>query len=190
MARPKEYDDDEALRAAMMLFWKKGFQGTNTRELAEAMELSLSSLRNGFGSKRDLYLQVLQRYGDVQQRNLAKLLPESANMKTLREYFSEIAGYMVDGAWDKGCLINNALSGDAPYDDDVREILSGYLRRSERVFRAILERGKRSGEFRGRPKDVSHFLAVFHQGLLTVGRGTHSKESVESSVRVLLHTLS
>src|SRR5580704_7173685 len=62
MSRPKEFDRAEALAAAKVVFWKKGYDATTTDYLRHAMKIGRQSLYDSFGGKRPLYLEVLQRY--------------------------------------------------------------------------------------------------------------------------------
>jgi TetR/AcrR family transcriptional regulator, transcriptional repressor for nem operon len=62
MARPKEFDRDEALGSAIAIFCEHGFEGTSTDMLLRAMNISRQSMYDTFGDKRRLYLEALQRY--------------------------------------------------------------------------------------------------------------------------------
>lgn len=62
MARPKEFDRDTALKAAIEVFWTKGFAGASTDDLTAAMGIGRQSLYDTFGDKRRLYLEALSRY--------------------------------------------------------------------------------------------------------------------------------
>lgn len=94
--RPREFDRTEALNKAMLVFWRKGFTATSMSDLYEAMGIKSPSLYAAFGSKEDLYDEVLQHYeqcvapliwGDMEQepspkRAVAGWLERSADMLT------------------------------------------------------------------------------------------------------------
>ncbi|WP_040845505.1 TetR/AcrR family transcriptional regulator, partial [Nitrospirillum viridazoti] len=71
MARPKEFDGEAALGAAIALFSQHGFEGTSTEALLRAMKISRQSLYDTFGDKRQLYLAALRRYN---QENVADFI--------------------------------------------------------------------------------------------------------------------
>ena len=62
MPRPKLFDRDEALGSAIGIFRERGFAGTSTEALLEAMGISRQSLYDTFGDKWNLYLEALRRY--------------------------------------------------------------------------------------------------------------------------------
>lgn len=94
--RPREFDRTEALNKAMLLFWRKGYTATSMSDLYEAMGIKSPSLYAAFGSKENLYDEVLQHYeqcvapliwGDMEQepspkRAVASWLECSADMLT------------------------------------------------------------------------------------------------------------
>uniref|UniRef100_UPI00057C2E1B TetR/AcrR family transcriptional regulator n=1 Tax=Enterobacter sp. Bisph1 TaxID=1274399 RepID=UPI00057C2E1B len=79
--RPREFDRTDALNKAMKLFWQKGYTATSMSDLYEAMGIKSPSLYAAFGSKEDLYDEVLRHYeqciapaiwGDMQSEPSAK----------------------------------------------------------------------------------------------------------------------
>jgi len=66
IGRPREFDRDAALEAAMLLFWRKGFASTSMTDLCEAMKVRSPSLYAAFGSKEALYLEAIEHYVQVQ----------------------------------------------------------------------------------------------------------------------------
>ena len=64
--RPREFDRDAALEAAMLLFWRKGFAATSMNDLCDAMGVRSPSLYAAFGSKEELYLEAMEHYVQTQ----------------------------------------------------------------------------------------------------------------------------
>ena len=62
MGRPREFDEDEVLQAALRVFWEKGYESASLGDLLEAMGLTKSSLYKAFGSKEALFWRVVERY--------------------------------------------------------------------------------------------------------------------------------
>jgi AcrR family transcriptional regulator len=62
IGRPRGFDRDAALEAAMLLFWRKGFAATSMNDLCDAMGVRSPSLYAAFGSKEALYLEAVEHY--------------------------------------------------------------------------------------------------------------------------------
>src|SRR5260370_31472836 len=62
VGRPRGFDRDTALEAAMFLFWRKGFAATSMNDLCDAMGIGSPSLYAAFGSKEALYLEAVEYY--------------------------------------------------------------------------------------------------------------------------------
>ena len=86
MPRPREFDEDVALEAAMRRFWADGFAATSVRDLGDAMGLGQASVYNAFGDKRALFTQCLDRYLDANMRariaRVEKSLPPRQAIET------------------------------------------------------------------------------------------------------------
>ncbi|WP_066698356.1 TetR/AcrR family transcriptional regulator [Sphingobium amiense] len=63
MARPREFDSDQALDEAIAVFGAHGFEGTSAQMLVEAMGIGRQSLYGAFGDKWQLYRAAVRRYG-------------------------------------------------------------------------------------------------------------------------------
>ncbi len=60
--RPREFDVDAALTAALKVFWQQGYDATSLTDLTEAMGVSRPSLYAAFGNKESLYRKALDLY--------------------------------------------------------------------------------------------------------------------------------
>lgn len=62
--RPRTFDEDTALDAAVEVFWRHGYEGTSLPALTGAMGMNRPSLYGTFGDKHRLFLRALDRYRD------------------------------------------------------------------------------------------------------------------------------
>ena len=60
--RPREFDVEEALAAALRVFWEKGYDGASLTDLTEAMGITRPSLYAAFGNKEELFKRALDLY--------------------------------------------------------------------------------------------------------------------------------
>jgi AcrR family transcriptional regulator len=61
--RQPSFDRNQALEAALDLFWRHGYDGVSIADLTQAIGIAAPSLYHAFGNKADLYRAVLRRYG-------------------------------------------------------------------------------------------------------------------------------
>jgi AcrR family transcriptional regulator len=62
LGRPREFDREAALDAAMFLFWRKGFEAASMNDLCDATGVRSPSLYAAFGSKEALDLEAVEHY--------------------------------------------------------------------------------------------------------------------------------
>lgn len=60
--RPREFDVEEALAAALRVFWEKGYESASLSDLTEAMGITRPSLYAAFGNKEELFKRALDLY--------------------------------------------------------------------------------------------------------------------------------
>jgi len=80
----KAFDVDKALEAAMLVFWKKGFEGKSLSDLTKAMDINRPSLYATFGDKQQLYGLTLGRFGE-----LGRPVFESSTAESTARRFAE-----------------------------------------------------------------------------------------------------
>lgn len=60
VGRPRIFDMEAALEAAMLLFWEQGYEATSLAQLRETTGLSSASLYGAFGSKEGLFEKAVE----------------------------------------------------------------------------------------------------------------------------------
>ena len=64
VGRPREFDEEAALEAAMDAFWAKGFEATSMTDLCNCTGLHKGSLYQAFGDKHTLFLKALKHLSE------------------------------------------------------------------------------------------------------------------------------
>ncbi|OBY25021.1 TetR/AcrR family transcriptional regulator [Leisingera sp. JC1] len=62
MGRHKEFDPDDAVEAALKVFWRKGYHDASLQDLIAGTGVKNYGLYSVFGSKHGLYLAAFDRY--------------------------------------------------------------------------------------------------------------------------------
>jgi len=93
MARPREFDANDALEQAMQVFWDQGYQSTSLNALTRAMGISKSSFYEAFGSKHELYLSALEHYNATVSGRVTTNLNDS---ESAREAIASWFEFVID----------------------------------------------------------------------------------------------
>ncbi|WP_371402220.1 TetR/AcrR family transcriptional regulator [Kribbella sp. NBC_00662] len=123
MPRPRTFDEDRAIDAAMRVFWTAGYEATSTQDLCEATGLGRSSIYNTFSSKRDLFDRALRRY--VDQFTAAQLEVIEDATVPIRERVRRILWTAVEPEPDDptGCFVINTIVELGPKDAEILDLL-------------------------------------------------------------------
>lgn len=104
--RPRDFDLNEALDKAVEVFWELGYEAADTETLATRMGLSKPSVYNTFGSKEDLFLRAIRRYGEtISKQHVDILLNSGSPSEGLHTFFLAIAQDVSGQQHPSGCLI-------------------------------------------------------------------------------------
>lgn len=112
--RPRIFDEEQALDAALSVFWRRGYQGASLAELTQAMGISKPSLYAAFGNKEQLYLAALDRYREQQlTRHADALAAEPDLKKAMRVFLRSVATMVTAPELPGGCMVvNSAVACD------------------------------------------------------------------------------
>lgn len=152
ISREKEFDRDEALNQAMVVFWKKGYNATSIPDLLQSMKLSRSSLYSTFGDKRALYISALEHYKRNRSYKLDILNHASSAREGLKQYFEQHISSMYDKNSPGGCFVTNTAVIMEELDEDLKKLVKDSFINLEKSFYKLLERGQQSGEIK---KDIN-----------------------------------
>src|SRR4029077_11504392 len=87
IGRPRRmFDIDEALDAALVVFWRQGYEGTTLTDLASAMRINRPLLYAAFGSKKDLFVRARDRYYAVDAARTFQVLEEPTAWAVTEQY--------------------------------------------------------------------------------------------------------
>lgn len=179
--RPRGFDRDAALRAAMYLFWEHGYEGVSISDLTAAMGIGPRSLYTAFGSKEELFRAAVALYGSATPRPMDRL-------RTAREAVEALLRQRVDANLDpatpQGCMVVLAAINVTPDNTHVRDMLAELRARDRAELLARLERGRAEGDIpAGADIDAvaSFYLTVLH-GLAIRTRDGCSRADAEQVI--------
>jgi len=142
MARPREFNEEAVLDAAVQCFWAHGYEATSVRDLIEKTGITGASLYNAFGDKRALYQRALDHYVEDSVLDRIRRCEALAPREAIGAFFAEIVRRSLDDHQHKGCMLVNAALDVMPSDPGFQRILAAVLIRVEEFFLARIEAGQ------------------------------------------------
>lgn len=138
--RPRSFDREVALNAAMYLFWEHGFESTSIADLTRAMGITPPSLYTAFGDKRGLFRAAVYHYlGGV-----SPIIDNINSAATAREAAYELMrSAAVGGTGDHtpaGCLLASSIVSSSAEAADIRRELAAIRQKIETALKLRIER--------------------------------------------------
>lgn len=145
--RPRGFDRDQALDAAVRLFWTRGYEATSISDLTKAMGVSPPSLYGAFGDKKRLFLESVDRYQQgLGQLAQAALTEEPTAEAAVRRLLMGVVDLFADPSKPKGCLVVLGATNCAAESEDMFEALAARRRAAEAAVHARIAAGAEAGE--------------------------------------------
>lgn len=193
MARPRSFDEDQVLDAAMTTFWYKGYEATSLQDLMAAMNLQKGSIYKAFGDKHQLFMTVLQRYLDAALQKCKTLFQSASSPRAALRFLIEenLANISNEDSCGRGCFAVNAAVELAPHDPQVAGILSTYFNSKERIFADLIVKGQDKGEFRAdlNPQETARFIIMCLHGIGAAVKSHYQREDARGMASTLLKLL-
>ena len=187
--RPREFDRDQALDAAMRLFWHRGYESTSLDQLKRAMGgLSAASFYGAFGSKEQLYRETLRRYLATHGLVVAPLHDDGLTPReALEAMLRRSARMQTEAGLPGGCMVVLSATNMAPENGHLQALVATERGRTRDGIRRRVAQAIGSGELH--PGTDAEGLATLVEALL-VGMSVQSRDGVtEAAINAAVSTL-
>src|SRR3954470_17209061 len=144
--RPREFDTERALDAALDLFWKHGYEGTSVSALTEAVGVTPTSLYAAFGNKEELFRRVVDRYIRGPANSLHRAIAQPTARGVAETALAGAIDMVMNPEHPDGCLLVHGALAAHPDLAPVRAELSGRRAAAEAAVRGRFERAVSEGE--------------------------------------------
>lgn len=188
VGRPREFDEQQVLAAAMDAFWRKGYEATSLVDLTEATGLNKASLYRVFGDKHQLFMAALNNYSDMEFRETTAVVSESASPLTnLRAVVQKVCE---DAGSEKGCLMINSMVEMAPHDPEVKQLLQEFGTHRLQAIRGMIAQAQAAGEIRPEfdPEKLAVSLMIAFAGSAAMIKGFMPNESIVENLKDLINS--
>jgi TetR/AcrR family transcriptional repressor of nem operon len=193
MPRVQLFDKEKALKNAMELFWKKGYNGTSTRDLEKATGLGTSSIYNSFGGKEALFFESLQYYMEAEQYKLGQQIKGSPSaLVALRALFECVlqedsaAGMAVSG-----CFVVNSITELANQNARLNEVATDARIGTITILKELVLKAQQQNEIPAAydPTQLAVYLQTVMTGLKVSGMLAKDAEELQSVIDLTIQNL-
>lgn len=177
--RPRQFDGDAAVDAAVEIFWRKGYATTTPQQLADELSIGKGSLYNTFKSKSNLFSLALHRYNERRLQALAAELDADGPVRDrLRSALAMLASI---GVHRHGCFAVNTVVELAGVDGEATAASRQLFDRVELALKDAIVRGQRSGELSADrdPADGAGLLLAAVMGVSVLARSGAEPERLQ-----------
>lgn len=196
MARPRMFDEERALDAAMHAFWENGYEATSTQDLCAATGLGRSSIYNTFASKHDLFTRSLSRYIERMTAAQMEILEdaEQAPLDRIRGFLARTVDTEAGtrkGGHSRGCLTVNTTVEFAGRDPEAARLVERDLAVRLAALRSVIAAGQTDGSITSKrpPEELARFLNTVIGGMRVAGQGGADRATLEATARIALDAL-
>jgi len=177
--RPSIFDEEKVLDKATDLFWTRGYEATSLDDLLAAMKMGKSSFYHAFGSKKELFEKVMDRFvNDAMQRLVADLPTHPHPIERIKDFFREIAG-SDPARHKKGCFMGNTVVELTNNDKSLCSRAIRRLERMEEFFLLYIRKAQTLGQLHTKedPLVLACYLQTMWNGL-NITRRIHPDPAV------------
>lgn len=190
MGRHKEFNVDEALEAALSVFWQKGYEGTSFEDLTKATGVARPGLYAAFGNKEAFFRKALDLYDAKYMGFMAEALLEPTSLEVVERILRSSASLQTMDAAHPGCL---GINGAIACSDDAETIRRELIRRraaTQLALRRRLERAQREGDLPSSADSatLASFVMAVSQGMAVQAKAGASKKALEALAGHVLST--
>lgn len=171
--RPAEFHRPDAVRAAMDLFWKNGFDAVSVSDLAHAMGIERSSFYNSFGDRESVFREVLDLYRGIAPDRLLLGVEEGRPVvPVVRAMFRELCRVRARDPAARGCLVVNSIGSLVGANDALGPPVAESVRAGKALFEKVLRIAVAQGELvePGDIKATAGLFIAFLAGLNTISK--------------------
>jgi AcrR family transcriptional regulator len=186
--RPREFDVDQALAAALRVFWTRGYEAASLTDLTEAMGITRPSLYAAFGNKESLFRKAL----DLYEREKLAYVGEALQAPTSREVAERLLrgslAMQTSDCEPRGCMRVLGSVSCGPEAESIRADLMARRQSSQRALYERMQRAKDEGDLpAGTDVDgLCAYLGAILGGMSVQAGSGASKEQLEALVETTL----
>jgi AcrR family transcriptional regulator len=167
MGRPRGFDEDAALEAAMRVFWEKSYEGASIADLTEAMGINRSSMYAAFGDKESIFHRVMERYREGPMTYIRQALAEPSLREVVAALLRGTAEFLSIPGNPRGCLSIQGALACGTDAEPVKQSIIDWRKSGEAALKKRLQQAQSEGELAAgiQPADFARYMSSVMAGL-------------------------
>jgi AcrR family transcriptional regulator len=186
--RPRSFDIEKALEAALGVFLEKGYEGAYLGDLTRAMGINSPSLYAAFGSKEGLFRQVLDRYRQERDSLADEALAAPTAYETVERLLLGSAVEQTRADRAPGCLLVQGALVCADQVEPVREELNRCRQTGQLALAERFSRAKASGELPAAadPDALARYVHSVLFGIAVLAAGGATRAELQETANLTM----
>ena len=191
VGRPLGFAENEALEAAMRVFWEKGYEGATLADLTEAMGINRSSMYATFGDKEALFRLAIARYAEGPAAYVRKALEQRTARAVVEALLLGALELLTDPSHPRGCLSVQGALACGSHTQAMKEAMIEWRRQGEADIQRRLQRARREGDFAKDvdPGDLARYICTVLSGLAVQATNRSSRAEMARTVDMVLRSM-
>lgn len=182
--RPRSFDRDRALDAAMRVFWAKGFGGASMSDLTSAMGIASPSLYAAFGSKEALFKEAIDHYVAIHSEGFWGVMDLPTARESVEGLLRNAASVFSAPDIPNGCMVIQTAAEEGDLSPELAAALCELRASNAETLTRRLQRAVEEGDVAPGTdvRAVADFYATVHKGLSLSARGGAGADELNSVV--------
>jgi AcrR family transcriptional regulator len=144
--RPREFDPDAALDAALVVFWRSGYESASLSDLTDAMGINRPSLYAAFGNKQELFRRAIARYSARRDAAWNTAMQAPTARQAVESLLRGAADALTASCNPAGCFLVVSSLTCGPASRAVRDEVARHRAASAPLLQARFERAIADGD--------------------------------------------
>jgi AcrR family transcriptional regulator len=167
IGRPRGFDEDAALEAAMRVFWEKSYEGATMADLTEAMGINRSSMYAAFGDKEALFRRVIVRYREGPLTYIRRAVELPTLQAVVEALLYGTVEFLSNPDNPRGCLSVQGAIACGSVSKPIQQVMVEWRKTNENFIKTRIQNAQRRGELASgmNAADFTRYLSSVMSGL-------------------------